>query len=416
MRNLLSWTLVMSGMLLFVSCENEDQHGPGAGGMGNVPPAVLAAFEEVYGGEPATWEIKGDYAVASVTRSGETVWFDLETAFCGMKETALHFDQLPPVVQAAFDASAYKNWRIDNVDKLTRTGGVTLYVIEAEQGEQEVDLYYAEDGVLVREILDAADGDYHEYFPQTPSVDIEVWVEDNIGADARIVDFDREDGRIEVEVIAGGLKHEVLFSAESQWLQTTIEYEGRALESVPQKVVDAAKAKHPGARIEEAEKIASAELTFYCVEMEQGDREYKVYVDAATFDVINRPSLPEDGMQGGTSVGTDYETFINDSYPGAVIVGRDDDNGVVEIEIMHDLMRKEVKFRGAEWICTEWETPLPDNIARLIREAGYEPELREWADVVETAKGVVYEIEASKGGAEYEVRVDQSGTVSAQRD
>lgn len=120
--------------------------------------------------------------------------------------------------------------------KLTRNGGETLYVIEAEQGGQEVGLYYAEDGILVREILDAEDGDYHEYFPQTPSVDIESWVKDNLGADARIVDFDSEDGRIEVEVIAGGLKHEVLFSADSQWLQTTTEYEGRTLELVPRRL------------------------------------------------------------------------------------------------------------------------------------------------------------------------------------
>lgn len=416
MRKYLSFlTLVMSGMLLFVSCENEDKQGPG-GGAGNVPQAVLAAYEKEYGDEPATWEIKGDYAVASITRSGETAWFDLKTAFCGMKETDLRFDELPQAVQEAFGAGAYKDWRIDDVDKLTRNGGETLYVIEAEQGGQEVDLYYAEDGILVREILDAEDGDYHEYFPQTPSVDIESWVKDNLGADARIVDFDSEDGRIEVEVIAGGLKHEVLFSADLQWLQTTTEYEGRTLELVPQEVVAAAVARHPDARVEEVEKIATAELAFYCVEMEQGDRDYKVYVDAATFEVINRPSLPEDDVQGGASVGADYETFIDGRYPGAVIVGRDDDDGMVEIEIMHDNVKKEVKFRGGEWVRTEWEAPLPDGIAALIRQAGYEPEPREWADVVETAKGIAYEVEATKDGAEYEVRVDEAGAVTARRD
>lgn len=134
MRKYLSFlTLVMSGMLLFVSCENEDKQGPG-GGAGNVPQAVLAAYEKEYGDEPATWEIKGDYAVASITRSGETAWFDLKTAFCGMKETDLRFDELPQAVQEAFGAGAYKDWRIDDVDKLTRNGGETLYVIEAEQG------------------------------------------------------------------------------------------------------------------------------------------------------------------------------------------------------------------------------------------------------------------------------------------
>lgn len=61
------------------------------------------------------------------------------------------------------------------------------------------------------------------------------------------------------------------------------------------------------------------------------------------------------------------------------------------------------------------EAPLPDDIAALIRQAGYEPEPREWADVVETAKGIAYEVEATKDGAEYEVRVDEAGTVTARR-
>lgn len=98
--------------------------------------------------------------------------------------------------------------------------------------------------------------------------------------------------------------------------------------------------------------------------MEQGDRDYKVYVDAATFEVINRPSLPEDDVQNGASVGADYETFIDGRYPGAVIVGRDDDDGMVEIEIMHDNVKKEVKFRGGEWVRTEWRPRCPTTLRR----------------------------------------------------
>lgn len=415
MRKYLSFLapLVMSGALFMVSCDNDDNK-PNLGG--NVPQEVLAAYEKEYGNEPATWEIKGNYAVAVITRSGESVWFDMSTAFCGMKETDIRFEELPQAVQDAFNASAYKDWRIDDVDMLTRTDSETLYVIEAEMSGQEVDLYYAEDGILVQEFLDAADGDYHEYFPQTPSVDIETWVRDNLGADARIVDFDHEDGRIEVEVIAGGLKHEVMFSADSQWLQTTTEYEDRTLNLVPQEVIAAAQAEHPNARVEDVEKITTADQIYYCVELEQGDRDYKVYIDAATNTVINRPSLPEDDVQGGASVGTDYETFINNKYPGAVIIERDDDDGMVEIEIIHNDVKKEVKFRGGEWVRTEWEAPLPDEIATLIRNAGYEPEAREWADVIETAAGIAYEVEARKGGAEYDIYVDEAGNVTAQRD
>lgn len=416
MRKFLSfWTLLVSGMLFFVSCDNDDNN-PDGGFNGNVPQEVLAAFEKEYGDEPATWEVKGDYLVANLTRSGETVWYARD-GYCGMKETDVRFEQLPQPVQEAFNASAYKDWHVDDVDKLTRTGSETLYVIEAEKGEQEADLYYTEDGILVHEFLDAEDGDYHDYFPQTPSGDIERWVKENLGAEARIVDFDREDGRIEVEVIAGGLKHEVLFSDASQWLQTTTEYEHRTLELVPEQVTGAAKAEHPDAVVEEVKMFKTASATYYCVEMEgRGDRDYKVFVEAETYQVIQRPSLPEDNIQGGVSVGSDYEKFIHEKYAGAVITGRDDDDGLVEIEIMHDKVKKGVSFRRGEWVCTEWEAPLPDDIAALIRQAGYEPDTHEWADVIETEKGIAYEAEAWKGGGEYEVYVDETGKVTARRD
>lgn len=411
------WTLLMSGMLFFVSCDN-DNDGPNGGNNGDVvPQEILAAFEKEYGNEPATWEIKGSYAVASLTRNGEKAWFDLQTAFFGMKETDIRFEQLPQPVQTAFNESAYKDWHVDDVDKLVRTTNETLYVIEAEQGKQEVDLYYTEDGILVQEFLDAEAGDYHEYFPQTPSGDIETWVKTNLGTDARIVDFDREDGCIEVEVIAGGLKHDILFSTANEWLQTKIEYEHRTLNLVPQEVLNAAKAEHPTAIVEDVEKVTTANITYYCVELEgQNDRDYKVFIDANTFQVIQRPTLPEDEIQGGVSVGADYELFINEKYAGAMIVERDDDDGMVEIEIIHDSVKKEVKFRAGEWVRTEWEAPLPDNIKTLIQGEGYELNTHEWADVIETGKGTAYEVEAWKNNIEYDVYVDEAGTITARRD
>lgn len=46
-------------------------------------------------------------------------------------------------------------------------------------------------------------------------------------------------------------------------------------------------------------KILTGSGEFYCVEMEEpNDREYKVFVDAETLLVIDRPALPEDELRG----------------------------------------------------------------------------------------------------------------------
>lgn len=296
-KKLLLGALLMSGMLFLGACD--DDENPKGNGSENVPQKVLAAFEKEYGDAPVTWELKGDYAVANLTRTGETAWFEVSTALCGLKEQDVPFAQLPVAVKTAFEASGYKTWKVDDVDKLVRKDSETLYVIEAEQGEKEVDLYYTEAGVLMHEIFDVEDNDYESYFPQTPDTDVTAWVKEHLGADAKIVEYDKKRNHFEVDVVADGLKVEVLFSANMEWLQTKTEFDEHHLSEVPAEVLNAAKAEKPGAVVEEVEKILTGSGEFYCVEMEEpNDREYKVFVDAETLLVIDHPALPEDELRG----------------------------------------------------------------------------------------------------------------------
>lgn len=297
-KKLLLGALLMSGMLFLGACDSDDS--PKGNGSENVPQKVLAAFEKEYGDAPVIWELKGDYAVANLTRTGETAWFEVSTALCGLKEVDVPFAQLPVAVKTAFEASSYKTWKVDDVDKLVRKDSETLYVIEAEQGEKEVDLYYTEAGVLVHEIFDVEENDYESYFPQTPDTDVTAWVKEHLGADAKIVEYDKERNHLEVDVVADGLKHEVMFSANMEWLQTKTEFEGRQLSNVPEAVMQAAKAEYPKAVVEEVNRIRTAEGDFYCVEMEEvlTDHDYQVFVDAVTNQVVSRPALPEDKFKG----------------------------------------------------------------------------------------------------------------------
>ena len=51
-----------------------------------------------------------------------------------MTETDVRYENLPEPVLAAHKAGKYADWRVDDVDKLTREGMETLYVIEVEKG------------------------------------------------------------------------------------------------------------------------------------------------------------------------------------------------------------------------------------------------------------------------------------------
>ena len=124
------------------------------------------------------WTTKNGYYVAKfnkvATRSiGSefvfSVWFNRAGQWC-MTESEISYDALPEVVKAAFQASEYATWKVEDIDKLERSGMETFYVIEAETRsgniEKEVDLYYSESGALIKTVVDIdSDYDYEDYLP-----------------------------------------------------------------------------------------------------------------------------------------------------------------------------------------------------------------------------------------------------------
>ena len=117
------WTLLISGMLFFVSCSDGDDVSDGGNGM--VPQAVLDAFQSQYGQTRAEWSVKDGYAIAEfMGENGETIaWYALDDARWGMTETEIPYSALPQAIQEAIAQSAYASWTPDReVDVLDRFG------------------------------------------------------------------------------------------------------------------------------------------------------------------------------------------------------------------------------------------------------------------------------------------------------
>ena len=82
-----------------------------------------------------------------------------------MTESDILFKNLPEAIQTAFAESEYKDWRVDDVDMLERVEMETVYVIEVEKSKQEFDLFYAEDGTLIKAVEDIDNN--NNYQPNT---------------------------------------------------------------------------------------------------------------------------------------------------------------------------------------------------------------------------------------------------------
>ena len=123
-----------------------------------VPETVKSAFEAKFPAVvKAEWEKKSGYYVAEFRDNGLDMeaWYDSDAIWC-MTETDLRTDlnELPGLVKNAFETSEYMDWRVDDIDKYERPSGI-FYLIEVEKsGQQDRDLFYDEDGTLLKDVVD----------------------------------------------------------------------------------------------------------------------------------------------------------------------------------------------------------------------------------------------------------------------
>ena len=421
----------MALMGSLAACSDDDNQSPvPPPGTGDVPESVLAQFNSDYpDAEGVTWTQEGDYYTASFSEggvAGNRAWYERDGRW-GMTKYEIPFDRLPAAVAEAFEATEYgqsgSEWRVDReVEVLERRDGTeTIYIIEAERGESEVDLFYTAEGVLVKEILDAApEKNYGEYLPQDPDNTLESWLNQRFPG-YRLVDLDTDDGGLEVEFIYERRKYEAFFTRSGEWLyyKADLRYNSELIPAVVKDAVEASDLMQQGARVDDVEMYVvnanGTETTYFCFELEtRYDDDRKLFVRAD--GTLERPELGGGQTGGGVPVEGDVETFLNQQCPGAVILERDYDDGYLEIDIRHDGVVKEVRFNGSnEWVRTEWETrELPDAVRAAVETAGYRITDREF-ERVETPDRNWYEVEAVKDRSEWNLYVADDGTILEER-
>lgn len=401
-------------------------------------PELQAALFDLYPeAQDVKWSQKNSYYVADFkapagvtpevrSDNGDLVnysaWFDAQYQW-QMTEEDLPQYMIPDAVWAAFDATEYADWRIDDIDMLRRGGVETIYIIEVEGTtadgvHQEVDLYFSEDGVLVKTVIDAEeDYDYWDYIPDTPSGSIEEFIAANYPG-ARIVDIDIEDGMTEVEIIdtdENGAKvcRELFFDYSQNWMFTRTEMRPG---QVPDDIMGYLEASEYGDYwIDDVDFYETPEGEFYRFDLEFHDDDIKVDVYADGTVAPFRGNGDNPGGGNGGMVDGSIEEFIADKYPGARIIEQDWDDGYLEVEIWHDGKEKDVYFNGAgEWVWSQWDvriSELPEAVTSALSKEY--PDYRiDDAEYIQTPESEYYLIELEgRGDSERNVRITSDGTI-----
>lgn len=151
--DLWKFLFLFCSVVMLSACDHDDDL-PSS----KVPETVKSAFEAKFPAVvKAEWEKKSGYYVAEFRDNGLDMeaWYDSDAIWC-MTETDLRTDlnELPGLVKNAFETSEYMDWRVDDIDKYERPSGV-FYLIEVEKsGQQDRDLFYDEDGTLLKDVVD----------------------------------------------------------------------------------------------------------------------------------------------------------------------------------------------------------------------------------------------------------------------
>lgn len=260
--------ILACGLFIFSSCS--DQHS------GAVPDAtILNAFKSKFpNAKNVEWETKTDYKVAEFKDGSyeAEAWFDPSGKWM-MTETDIPYNLLPQAIRTNFESSEYASWKKEDIDKVEQANTATLYIIEIEKGESETDLYYLEDGTLIKVV---ADKDNEGYQPTILPDAIQSFLTKQYPG-FTLLDFDQEPQGVEADILDKGIHKEVKFNTHYEWLYT--EWDIR-INEVPEVVVSALKASQYGQyKIDDIDMIEQSAGIFYVFELEQGEKEVMITFD-----------------------------------------------------------------------------------------------------------------------------------------
>lgn len=268
------YILCLAAVFFLASCDDDNGGGPNE--------AVTQAFNAKYpSATQVKWEKQKSYQKADFidNQLSNTAWFS-QNGQWHMTETELNdINRLPEAVQTAFSNSEYSGWTTDDIDRVERLDAETLYVIEVKKANQEFDLYFTQDGVLIQVVPDDDNDDYESWLPQ-PDLLTQAMHEfiTSRYPDARIIETEMEYGRIEADIVHDNRKKEVVFNvSDGQWINT--HYDVRKQEVENNVLSTLATSEYASYNIDDIEKYETPDGDYYLFELEKGNQEIDIKID-----------------------------------------------------------------------------------------------------------------------------------------
>ncbi|EOR99300.1 hypothetical protein C799_03180 [Bacteroides thetaiotaomicron dnLKV9] len=189
-------------------------------------------------------------------------------------KTEVYSNEVPEAVKSSLAQSEYAAYRIDDIDHYkTAEGEFYRYDLESRNGDVKVDI--TPEGTLT--LVQPGSGKPGQGNGQMVSVEISSFIHQKY-PDARILEYDYDDGLLEVEIWHDRREKEVYFNGRNQWVYT--EWDIRP-DELPQAVKNAIlESQWVTFEIDDIEYVQTPQQEYYLIELENGKQEAELRVKA----------------------------------------------------------------------------------------------------------------------------------------
>lgn len=378
------------------------------------------------------WDYDGNYvvvdfrsAIASANRAADCeAWFDYNGSWY-MTEFDIRFNELPAAVINAFNSSTYSSWYVEDVERIDRVDYASIYIIQVEDrtnsNDMEYDLYYDAQGILIKEIADGPDfgGNYGDLLPPTGSdyTAIREFIKSKY-PNGQIVDIERDgNGYTDVDIIDNRISKDVIFDASGNWLYTTYEVTWTSLPSAVSSAFSSS--AYSDYYIDDIDFYETADNSnYYRFDLESILGDIKIYITENGTVSTTVPGSGGSGTgsdnPGGAGVNQTIQAHIEVHYPGAIILDKDENDGLTEVEILYENTVLELFFNGSnQWVKSEQDvkySDLPAAVKSLI-DSSYSAYRIDDIELVETTTEKYYKFDMVQGSDFIMVNITEDGTV-----
>lgn len=276
MKKLVLLAIIALGAVSLQSCDNDDDNL-------KVSPTLQGAFESHFPNIGyVEWERQGSLYEADFFDDGLecTAWFT-ENGTWLMTEYDARFNDLPKVVQDAFQISEYASWHIDDVDIIEQKDMATKYVIEVENRDMDLVLVYFEDGTLISDNQSQNENGSHMPVMPDQVSDIRTMIQQQY-PNAQILDVEYNKTHIEVEIRDENRLKEVIYvynNGSYTWTMTSYDIFAYEMNSLPQAVLQTIENNKNGGHVDDVDFCETPEGNYYLVEIEVLSNDYILRID-----------------------------------------------------------------------------------------------------------------------------------------